>query len=298
MKKEIRIRTCEGFTLVELLVVIAIIGILIGLLLPAVQSVREAARRVDCANNLHQFGIAMLNYHDAFENYPPAYQSTKPENSNWDYQPGWSWGSYLLPYAELTNLQNTVDVHNTRFGGGSNPAQPDEYSQTPLQLFRCPSDVGPDLNPIRLNHGMSNYRAVAGPAPTTHGYFEQYYDYGGILFHNSSVKIADIHDGTSNTVIVGECIFDELTNKRAAIWAGMSGLRGGSIWISDVMWWIDDEAATINGPAPQAFSSQHPGGAQFAFCDGSSRMFPESGDITILRYLAGRADGVLTNHEF
>ena len=194
--------------------------------------------------------------------------------------------------------QHQSAVHNDVFGGGSNPALPTVYSETPLQLFRCPSDVGPDLNPIRLNHGMSNYRAATGPASTPTGYFIIDYDYGGILFQNSEVKFRDIHDGTSNTLIIGECIFDELTSKRAAIWAGMSGLRNGAIWISDVMWWIDDQSASINGPAPQAFSSQHPGGAQFAFCDGSSRMFPDRADIRVMRYLAGRADGVITNNDF
>ena len=280
-----------------MLVVIAIIGILIGMLLPAVQSVREAARRIDCANNLHQFGLALHNYESSHGDFPPAYQTLLPEMIP-DQRPGWGWGSFLLPFAEQTNLRNTVDIHNTQFGGGPNPAQPNEYTTTPLALFRCPSDVGPALNPIRLGHAMSNYRAVAGPDSTSHGFFEQYYDYGGILFHNSSVKFADVHDGTSNTLLVGECIFDEQTSKRAAIWAGMSGRRNGGIWISDVMWWIDDEAASINGPAPQAFSSQHPGGAQFAFCDGSTRLFRDSSNISILRYLAGRDDGVLTNNEF
>ena len=282
-----------GFTLVELLVVIAIIGILVGLLLPAVQSVREAARRVECANNLRQFGLALQNYEGSYSSYPPAYKGVY-------HDPGWSWGSYILPFVENVNLQQTADVYNEEFGGGANPAQPTVYSTTPLSLFRCPSDVGPEINTIRLGHGMSNYRAVVGPASTTHGYFEEDYDYGGIMYQNSSTKFRDIHDGTSNTIVVGECIYDENLSppKRAAIWAGMSGKRNGSIWISDVMWWIDDLSATINGPAPQAFSSQHPGGAQFGFCDGSTRMFPESADIRVMRYLAGRDDGVITGNEF
>ena len=278
-----------GFTLVELLVVIAIVGILIGMLLPAVQSVREAARRVDCANNLHQFGLALHNYESANKKYPPAY---KGEN----LLPGWSWGTIILPYVEQVNLQNEVDIINEFFGGGDNPALPTAYSQMELELFRCPSDLGPPLNHIRLNHAMSNYRAVVGPE-ASFGFIVNH-DFGGILMQNSEIKFRDIHDGTSNTVVVGECLFDESINKRAAIWPGMSGLRNGAIWISDVMWWIDANSARINGPAPQAFSSRHPGGAQMAFCDGSTRMFREGGDVEVLRYLAGRADGVLTQHDF
>ena len=273
-----------GFTLVELLVVIAIIGILIGMLLPAVQSVREAARRISCANNLRQFGLAGLNFESALEKFPPAYEGEST-------LPGWSWGSFLLPYAEQQNLADFGNVGDGFYGGGENPAMPDEFSQTPLELFRCPSDLGPDLNPIRLNHGMSNYRAVAGPEGA--GSFIIDFDYGGIMFQNSETKMRDIHDGTSQTLYVGECLFDENSNKRAAVWAGMSGRRGNAIWISDVMWWIDNQSAQINGPAPQAFSSRHPGGAQFVFCDGSTRFFPDGGNFEILRFLAGRDDGVL-----
>ena len=83
-----------------------------------------------------------------------------------------------------------------------------------------------------------------------------------------------------------------------ALWAGMTGLRNGAVWISDVMWWIDDESATINGTAPQAFSSRHPGGAMFSFCDGSTRFFKEGGDIELLKFLADRDDGHVVTPDF
>ena len=118
------------------------------------------------------------------------------------------------------------------------------------------------------------------------------------MYQNSETKFRDIFDGTSNTVVIGECIFDENTNKRAALWPGMTGLRNGAIWISDVMWWVDAASASVNGPAPQAFSSRHPGGALFGFCDGSTRFFPDGGNAELLRFLAGRSDGVLTQHDF
>ena len=196
----------RAFTLVELLVVIAIIGVLIGMLLPAVQSIREAARRTQCANNLKQFGLAIANYESAFGHYPPSYQGV-------DYQPGWGWGSYILPFIEQANLYDFGEVDDTFFGNGSNPAYPTDYTEQIVTVFRCPSDQGPPLNSLRLNHGMSNYRAASGSE--TSGFFIIDYDFGGVLFQNSQVRHAQILDGTSNMVVIGECMFDEPSGKRA-----------------------------------------------------------------------------------
>ena len=112
------------------------------------------------------------------------------------------------------------------------------------------------------------------------------------MYQNSSTKMTRISDGTSNTVILGECIYDPVVGKRAALWVGMTGRRGNSIWVSDCMWWIDEASAVINGPAPQAFSSQHPGDAMFAFGDSSTRFFREGGDVDVLRFLGGREETV------
>lgn len=266
----------SGFTLVELLVVIAIIGILIAMLMPAIQSVREASRRIQCANHLRQMVIAMHNYESVYKRFPAAFESPRDPG----YMPGWGWGTFILPF---------IDVATTIFGGGATPALPTTYSKTILPGFRCPSDLGPEFNPWRLNHAMSNYRAVSGYINGT--VYQAERDHGGILFQNSRITFGEIYDGSSNTIVLGECKYDDFTDKRAAIWAGMSGLRGSSVYISDVMWWIDDASATINGTAPQAFSSNHPRGAQFAFADGSTRLVPSGGQVAILKYLAGRADG-------
>src|SRR5262249_36633107 len=242
-----------------------------------------------CMNNLHQICVALHNYAGVYEQFPSAYVAQS-------YNPGWGWGSAALPFAEQQPLYNAAGAFTVVFGGGANPAQPTPQSQTKLPLFRCPADTGPDLNPVRLNHAMSNYRATAGP--TDFPFFYADTDMGGVMFQNSKIRVLDITDGTSNTLIVGECLFDTRVDKRAALWVGMTGLRDGSVWISDVMWWVDDTSARINGPAPQAFSSRHPGGAFFGFCDGSVRFFREGGDINTLRFLAGRADGKVVNSDF
>jgi prepilin-type N-terminal cleavage/methylation domain-containing protein/prepilin-type processing-associated H-X9-DG protein len=302
-----------GFTLIELLVVIGIIAVLLGLLLPAVQKVREAAARMQCANNLKQLVVGLHNYHATYGSFPPAFRT--PPNVGYPayFNAAWGWSSFLLPLVEQDNLARQMHVLDyPRFGGAGPqdlvgpqscfPANvPGQLSQTPLKVFRCPTDTGPDLNPVRNGHAMSNYRAVAGPY--TYPTITLDMDFGGVFYQDSATRITDITDGSSNTLALGECMYDETTGKIACIWAGMSGwvapdASSGVVRISDVMWYVDAAAAEVNGTAPQAFSSRHPNGAMFAFCDGSVRFFHNGIDPDNLRYLAGRADGVIVNPDF
>jgi prepilin-type N-terminal cleavage/methylation domain-containing protein/prepilin-type processing-associated H-X9-DG protein len=264
----------RGFTLIELLVVIAIIAVLIGLLLPAVQKVREAAARMKCANNLKQIALGLHNYHDAYQTFPPQDRAaTVPPcpaaNNNFK----WGWGSDILPYVEQSALhaQLKPDGCNMPLATTLYSGQP--LLQTGLNIFRCPSDDGPPLNPYFANYATSNYPAnqnVFYPFPPA-----------------KPATIAAITDGTSHTFMIGERrLSPGPNNPNGGVGAAIFGRSSSSDAALGFhgTWSINTPITTLTATAFGAdtgcrrfiVSSNHSGGAQFAFCDGSVKFVSQN----------------------
>jgi prepilin-type N-terminal cleavage/methylation domain-containing protein/prepilin-type processing-associated H-X9-DG protein len=274
-------RRRPAFTLIELLVVIAIIAILIGLLLPAVQKVREAAARAKCQNNLKQLGLGLHNYHSAYGKFPAGW-TTKLAGANLTADQGyWGWSVELLPYVEQQNLYNRLNptVRSMRAVFQNDPAA----LQTPLSVFMCPSDTVSPLNDNRkfslmgplpspftspIAIAISNYPGNGGNNGDT-GLFQQ----------DTQIRVGDINDGTSNTLAVGERKSKD--QAYGALWAGQSaqtgetaqGPGGSQGSVRGYTYYRMPDGVTNTGVTwpDLAFSSNHTNGANFAFCDGSVR---------------------------
>jgi prepilin-type N-terminal cleavage/methylation domain-containing protein/prepilin-type processing-associated H-X9-DG protein len=274
----------RGFTLIELLVVIAIIAVLIGLLLPAVQKVREAAANSQCRNNLHQIGLACHGYHDAQQSLPPGYLATSSYvDGATDTAPGWGWGAFLLPHLEQDNLYRQIDF--------AQPVQNSPAGQQVLKVFLCPSDSPPQgaftvsdvTGAAIMSAAPSSYAATVGPDasdvsdPTGEGVF----------YRNSRTRITDIKDGTSQTVMIG----DRAWADSQAVWAGAPAgavLRPGprNPWQTVTATapclvlahnnWINIKSDADGGL--DDFSSYHVGGVNLLFADGSVHFV---GSITV-----------------
>jgi prepilin-type N-terminal cleavage/methylation domain-containing protein len=306
-----------GFTLVELLVVIAIIGVLVALLLPAVQAAREAARRSQCANNMRQIILAMHHYEGSFGTIPSGFISTVtgpwPGGGNDpvpETGPGWSMFALVLPFLEQGNLHQQIrfDLPIT-----------DPLNQVPrstvVKTYRCPSDTWTTpvtLWPTSLNvtdlAAASYVGCLGGGNPADHPAYTAMYEqlpFNGMFHRNLAVRLADITDGTSNTIGLGE---------RASMfspngWAGV--VPGGQTVFSpriaqqrgQTVGQTARPAITIatvhvrsggpNAPtgSPGGFWSPHSGGCYFVLMDGSTRSIATTVDLRVFRALAARNDG-------
>jgi prepilin-type N-terminal cleavage/methylation domain-containing protein/prepilin-type processing-associated H-X9-DG protein len=258
----------RAFSLVELLVVITIIGILLALLLPAVQAAREAARRASCCNNLRQIGIALQNYHAAIGSFPPGGiehraminpKTGKPYGASGRQL---AWSAFLLPYIEQDSLYHQLDT-----GKAFDATENATAAATVLSVYICPSVPQGDC--LKQGRGPCQYGGIYGERITSPNNPPK-----GTMLYDQAISIAQIRDGTSNTIIVAED----------------SDFTDGQ-WINGLN--VFDQAFAIN-QAPSYendIRSKHPGGANGAFCDGSVHFLTESMDLKVLAAICTRAGG-------
>ena len=331
-------RRSGGFTLVELLVVIAIIGILIALLLPAVQAAREAARRSQCLNNLKQMGLALHNYHDVHKVFPPALLNSGRHGSCTSTNPLAAWGpgvlnttgwAFLLPFIEQGALADNYDFNVCSTGAGAgctlevmgDDTMNAPYFQLRLGFIECPSadtrgvqrtnKVGTRDNYSMNGAYKTNYLFSAGTFSDTSHPFAYYTGRRdirrGVFGNNGAAKMAQIGDGTSNVIAIGEAVgYPHKTSSNYGPW-GLVGahtcchgrISSGSATSPITYTAADTNRYQINYPDggradgrtyAWVFNSLHPGGVQFVLADGSGRFISETTDYLTLCRLAYISD--------
>jgi prepilin-type N-terminal cleavage/methylation domain-containing protein/prepilin-type processing-associated H-X9-DG protein len=311
-------RASRGFTLIELLVVIAIIAILIALLLPAVQQAREAARRTQCKNNLKQIGLALHNYHDVANCFPPGTLFGDDD---------YGWGTFILPYLDQGNLYNQLNF-NTDHGSIVTPTDPEVKRSLYLvpgvndrlvQVYLCPSNsMSLSHSPVRA--GGANEAPTSVASRTVGGFARG--DYKGCLGSGGGAvtgmfgkikstlmptRIRDVLDGTSNTFAVGEgytkfaraingpthpnvvdfpvWIGTNSQHQNVVAETGLNHIPNGGKQLPDT---------TLN-QFDDCFASEHVGGVQFLFADGSVRFVTDNINMTLYSNLGDKADGNVTS---
>ncbi|MBW3597230.1 MAG: DUF1559 domain-containing protein [Planctomycetes bacterium] len=295
-----------GFTLVELLVVIAIIGVLVALLLPAVQAAREAARRMQCTNNLKQLALGCHNYHDTYKTFPPNHLFSRPPGQAREAE-GWGWQALILPFIEQQPLHETLGV--TKYTlmdvlAGNNPQAPTPLvpflQETVIETFICPSDAN-STRPTapQARHfgggqgtragGWGRWRPPANNYMSSRGTRNNWpnvnnLDAHGMFSGQLGHRLRDVTDGTSNTFFIGE---RETQYCRGGTWIGVRNPQGNRV--RGFYYNTANVRVPLNAPDPpftwntrsgcsEGFASLHPGGANFAFADGAVRFISETID--------------------
>ncbi len=302
----------------ELLVVIAIIGVLISLLLPAVQAARESARRTYCLNNLKQMGLALHNFHSARNLLPPGFESQTtgpwPGGSNDpapEVGPGWSFFAFILPYLEQEQLESEINLSRP-IADATNATAHRRFVST----YVCPSDTPPRL--IRLTDSGNPPQDANVPVPLTDasvcsyagvlgdGAYEQT-PFTGVFHRNSRVRFADILDGTSSTIGIGERTSQFSENSWVGIVPGQETVYSPTAKsynpalpsfrarpaITSVLVHVRITSSAPNTPSnsPGSFYSSHSQGAHFLNMDGSCRMIAATVGVPIYRALVTRNGG-------
>jgi prepilin-type N-terminal cleavage/methylation domain-containing protein len=287
----------RGFTLIELLVVIAIIAILIALLLPAVQQAREAARRTQCRNNMHQLVLALHNYHDTHSIFPFGYGGYAGAPLATTLNSYYSWATALLPFIDEASLFNAYNSGCRAYGVENTTVV---YSG--LQQYWCPSDSDEQVRTANYG-GQSCYAGCVGSHIHANG--GGWYDpQNGVIGEALKLKarIRDIEDGTSQTIVFGEMRWPRKTDTTYNSYDRSWGVAVYTVNIRSTGRPMNSSPSTAYhvGAVPcygTTFGSKHEGGGFFTFCDGAVRFLSENIDATVYAALGTRANNELVDDE-